>query len=181
MANPYFHSENHLRSKEVLFVVQKGSSIPGLVVAGPDDLRELQPMEARMDVRWQLYANGRVLTAVSSGIERKLTHVQFIPDVAKGLVYIQSAERGAYGAERLDYSGPENGATVSMYVALVKFNLERPKGRVRVFKVEETEPVPGQRFWALNVRTSRTEVARTRKEAESPGEGNGQTAAGDQE
>lgn len=37
------------------------SPIPGLKVAGPDDVKELLPMQVAMDYRWVSYFNRRAL------------------------------------------------------------------------------------------------------------------------
>lgn len=138
------------------------SPIPGLTVAGPNDLKEQQVAEVHMDVRWVSYFNLCVLTMLQACTTGRLTHVKFVPDVANGLLYVLPAQADEYGAEQLDYAAPENGANVSLYVALLKFNLEKQKGRLRVFTVLENEVEKGKKFLALNVRESKTVPAKSK-------------------
>lgn len=113
-----------------------GSPIPGLKVAGPEDLKATLPMQVAMDARWLAWFNERVLGAIRAGSNRRLTHLQFAPDPEKGLLYLAPAERGAYGAIRLDYGEAGTGARLSLYLPLIRFSLRRQPGRVRLFAVE---------------------------------------------
>lgn len=126
------------------------SPIPGLQVAGPDDLKRLLPMQVTMSYDWKSYWNQAVLEAVRGGSKRRLTHVKFMPDVENGLLYVVYAMSGDYGAVRLEYTGPETGAELSLYVPLLRFDLERDEGRQRIFPVE-SHAAPGGTFIALNV------------------------------
>ncbi len=138
------------------------SPIPGLKVAGPKDLKDRLPMEVAMDFRWKGWMNERVLAAVRGKSRKRLTHMRFVPDPEKGLVYMMQAEKDDYGAIKLDYSAPETGAEISLYLPLLDFELEREEGRLRIFTVESHEPVNGQVYMALNVTDSKS-VPSTRR------------------
>ncbi|MFZ5815293.1 MAG: hypothetical protein ACOY93_08310 [Bacillota bacterium] len=157
------------------------SPIPGLKVAGPDDLKELLKLQVAMDFRWIAYFNQRVLDALKAGWSRRLTHLKFIPDVANGLLYMLPALRGEYGAIKLDYSAPETGAQLSLYIPLLQFELEREEGRQRIFTVE-TREINEASYLALNVRESKSVPAKTRQTKQVPeGTPAEQNAAAEQE
>jgi len=147
-------------------VANDQSPIPGLKPAGPLDLIEIQSLLVSMDYRWTAYFNTKTLTAIAGNEQRRLTHLKFYPDVPNGVIYALPAESTEYGAEKLDFSAPENNATVSLYLALLKFDVERQKGRLRQFEVKEREVSPGVKYWALNVRDSKTIPAKVRRPVE---------------
>lgn len=128
--------------------------IPGLKVAGPDDLKGLLLMQVVMGFDWTSYWNLRVLEAVRQNSKRRLSHLKFVPDVENGLVYILPALKGEYGAIALDYTGPETGAELSLYVPLLRFDLDREEGRQRIFQVEPHTVGSGATYMALNILTS---------------------------
>ncbi|MFZ5823162.1 MAG: hypothetical protein ACOY94_02270 [Bacillota bacterium] len=146
------------------------SPIPGLKVAGPDDLQQTLLLQVAMAYSWIAYFNQRVLQAVKRGWKRRLTHVKFVPDVENGLLYVLPALKTDYGAIQLDYTGPETGAEVSLYIPLLKFDLTREEGRQRIFEVKEHE-VEGKTYVVLDVGGS-TSVPSKRRAA---GEGQGAT------
>jgi hypothetical protein len=136
--------------------------IPGLQVAGPDDLKELQPREVPMDYRWNARFNQRTLTEAAKNVTSRVDHLKFAPDIENGLLYVIPADSDEYGAEQLDYEETENAATVSLYIALLKFRLPRQKGRVRIFSVEDREVAKGLTLLALNVRDSKLAPKKSR-------------------
>jgi hypothetical protein len=135
------------------------SPIPGLKVAGPDDRKALLPMQVAMDYRWLAWFNRRVVEALRQGWHGRLTHLQFVPDVAKGLLYMVPAAKGAYGAIPLKYGASEAAARLSLYLPLLRFELTREKGRRRLFAVE-AHPVDGVSYLALNVGESKSVPAK---------------------
>lgn len=136
-----------------------GSPIPGLKVAGPADRKAMLPMQVAVDARWLAWFNERVLEAIRAGSNRQLTHLQFAPDPAKGLLYVLPAERAAYGAIRLDYGEAKTGARLSLYLPLRRFDLHRQPGRVRLFAVQP-QVVDGRILQALDVAGSQSVPSR---------------------
>lgn len=137
------------------------SPIPGLKVAGPNDLKEILLVQVAMAYTWLAYFNQRVLEAVKRGWNRRLTHLKFVPDVENGLLYVIPALKTDYGAIKLDYTAPETGAELSLYIPLLQFDLDRETGRQRIFEVEEYE-VAGVTYMALNVRGSKSVPGKSR-------------------
>ncbi len=131
------------------------SPIPGLTIAGPDDLKALQPQEVHMDDRWLVYLNAKVLEMLGASSRRRISHVRFVPDVSGGLLYILPCRAEDYGATPLTYTPTGNGARVSLYLALRRFDLPREKGKVRAFEVRMRPVMGSGTFLALDVRTSR--------------------------
>lgn len=139
------------------------SPIPGLKVAGPNDLIELLKLVAVMDYRWITWLNQRVLDAIEKNWSRRLTHLKFLPDVENGLLYVLPALKEEYGALPLDYSPAEGGATISLYLPLIRFDLRREEGRNREFDLV-TRQVAGVTYMAFDVVNSRSVPARRRRE-----------------
>lgn len=149
--------------------MEKESPIPGLKVAGAKDLQEILPMQAAMDYNWIAYLNQRVIESIRMGWNRRVTHLKFVPDLDRGVVYILPCQSGEYGAFKLNYSAPETGAEVSLYIPLLRFELEREEGRLRIFPVELREPVKGQTYMALNVTESKSVPGKGRGSKANPG------------
>jgi hypothetical protein len=156
-----------IRKCKEVFVMAGESPIPGLKVAGPEDLKDLLKMMVVMDVRWLAWFNQRVLDAVKQGWKRRLTHLKFVPDVENGLVYILAALKEEYGALKLEYSPTEAGAMLSLYIPLLPFDLGREERRHREFDVV-ARTVEGVTYLALDVRNSRSVPARKRADKGAP-------------
>jgi hypothetical protein len=154
--------------ESILAKAKAGSPFPGLSFAGElDDLASL-PMEVTISDKWVGYINGRVLANLNELHAGRLSHLRFLPDKAEGHVIIVPGEQGEYGAEKLEYSPTENGATVNLRLAVKRFDLAKQTGRNRVFEVFEKKAPDGSTYLAFLVKDSETRPARKVKASMPP-------------
>lgn len=156
------------------------SPIPGLKVAGADDLKELLPLQVTMGFDWRAYFNQRVLEEIKKGAmwKRRLTHLKCMPDLENGLLYLAPAKASEYGAIKLEYSAPETGAELSLYVPLLRFELEREEGRQRIFQTVAKKQGDGSLYLALNVVESKSVPAKKKSAQPSAAPASQAAAAG---
>jgi hypothetical protein len=129
--------------------------LKGLKVAGHQDLKETLQLIINVDYRWKGYLNQRVLETIGSTMTSRLSHLKFYPDIEHGLLYIAPADKDEYGAEAVDYIGPENSGWANFFLALYRFNLPRQQGRLRSITASMKEVEKGVHLLTLDVRNAK--------------------------